>query len=204
VLETNVKSPNILIFWPFFFSCCRNIFSVLDPYFQLRRSSQLEVGVQFYMNQCSVLKGINFLLLLGIADATFVQSQSQSQLSLSLPVVTVPVSQRVEGSVLPLLRARAVWWRCRRTNVRFSKESIEASGPLCCCGLVQCGGGADEPMLGSQRNQSFASAPGIADCDSSCSVLWRFKQARLERGSGRWYDAAGLAVWWRFRWREEV
>jgi hypothetical protein len=20
----------------------------------------------------------------------------------------------------------------------------------------------------------------------------------------RWYDAAGLAVWWRFRWREEV
>ena len=68
-------------------------------------------------------------------------------------LVTVPVSLRVEGSVLPLLRARAVW----------------------------CGG-ADEPMFGFQRNQPFASAPGIADCDSSCSVWWRFKQARLERG----------------------
>ena len=53
---------NIPFFVVIFFNCCRNIFSVLYPYCKLRRSSQLAIGVHFFMNPCSVLTGINMFV----------------------------------------------------------------------------------------------------------------------------------------------
>ena len=41
---------------------------------------------------------------------------------------------------------------------------------------------------------------GLCAAGGSCSVV----EVQAGEVGERWYDAAGLAVWWRFRWREEV